>query len=173
MRGKFGRKVVFAFAAMGAAFFSSAGSAQETLTPEMLASGDDAKGKRVFLRCRSCHTLEEGGRSLTGPNLWGVFGRQAGTFEGYRFSNALAEADFVWTPDKLNEWLLKPKDFLPGNKMNFVGLPKQQDRIDLIRYLQVETGAAASNAETAPDAADVPATEAPAADAPQESAPTP
>ncbi len=149
---------ILSLSALFCVLFGSMAAAQETITPEMLAAADETKGKRVFLRCRSCHTLEEGGRNLTGPNLWGVFGRKVGGLEGYRYSNAVLAADFIWTPDKLNEWLLKPKDFLPGNKMSFVGLPKEQDRVNLIYYLQVQTGAVVE----APAAAE-PAVQEPAA----------
>jgi len=81
-----------------------------------------------------------------------------GTREEFNYSQALQDADFIWTPDKLNEWLTKPKDFLPDNKMAFVGLNREQDRINLIAYLIQETQAAEStegdDGDTSEDASD-------------------
>lgn len=98
-------------------------------------------GQRIFRRCAACHTLEEGARHLVGPNLHGVFGREAGTAQGFRYSDALQNADFVWTPPRLDEWLANPREFLPGNRMAFPGLREEQDRTDVIAYIAVETHA--------------------------------
>lgn len=102
--------------------------------------GDPENGRRVFARCRSCHTLPEGGPNLTGPNLWAVFGREAGSLEGYNYSPALREADFTWTAERLDDWLTNPRTFLPGNKMAFAGVRDETDRRDLIAWLKLETG---------------------------------
>jgi len=101
---------------------------------------DLENGRRVFARCRSCHTITPNGPNMTGPNLHGVFGSEVGTKAKYRYSNALKDADFVWDAEKLDHWLLRPRDFLPGNKMSFVGIAGEQDRRDVIAYLKVETG---------------------------------
>lgn len=103
------------------------------------SAGDAVKGKRLFNRCKACHNLTATGRSRMGPNLDGLFGRQAGTYEDYKYSKALAEADFVWTEEKLDAWLVAPRSFLPGNKMAFAGLRKDQDRKDLMAYLRTAT----------------------------------
>lgn len=98
-------------------------------------------GKRVFLMCRSCHGTEDDGRHKVGPNLHGVFGRKAGSVEGFKFSDAVKNSGIVWTEETINEWLVKPKDFLPGNKMAFAGVPKENERKAVIAYLKSETGA--------------------------------
>lgn len=98
-------------------------------------------GQRIFRRCATCHTLNEGGRNLVGPNLYGVFGRKVGSVEGFRYSDALQEADFRWTPQRLDEWLANPREFLPGNRMAFPGLREAEDRTDVIAYVAVETHA--------------------------------
>lgn len=97
-------------------------------------------GRRVFARCRSCHTITEGGPNMTGPNLFGVFGRQAGGQPGYNYSTAVKEAGFVWDGEHLDHWLENPRTFLRGTKMTFAGIPDAEDRRDVIAFLKVETG---------------------------------
>ena len=103
-------------------------------------------GRRVFARCRSCHTITEGGPNMTGPNLYGVFGREAGGLEGYNYSTALQQADFLWDGEHLDHWLENPRTFLKGTKMSFAGIPDPTDRRDVIAFLKVETGYAAPTA---------------------------
>lgn len=103
---------------------------------DLSAAGDAVKGKRVYMRCQACHTLTAGQHRL-GPSLANLFGQKAGSIAGFtRYSNALKEADFVWTEAALDEWLASPKAFLPGNKMPFAGLSNAQDRKDLLAYLR-------------------------------------
>ncbi len=109
--------------------------------PAPYNEADLENGRRVFARCRSCHTLPEGGANMTGPNLWGVFGREAGSREGFRYSEALQAADFQWDGEHLDGWLAQPREYLPGNRMAFAGLPDETDRRDVIAFLQVETQA--------------------------------
>ena len=101
-------------------------------TPEEL-------GKKVYARCRTCHTLEQGGRHRVGPNLWGIFGKTSGTTEGFAFSKAMKEAAIVWDEQSISDYVESPKTFMPGNKMVFVGLKKQVDRDNLIAYMKAET----------------------------------
>lgn len=108
--------------------------------PAPYAEGDLENGRRVFARCRSCHTLAEGAPNMTGPNLWGVFGRAAASHRGYTYSNALKESGIVWDAAQLDTWLANPRTFLPGNKMSFAGIPDATDRRDVIAWLKVETG---------------------------------
>jgi len=108
------------------------------------AAGEDAVmklGARVFLMCRSCHSTEKDGRHKVGPNLWAIFGSKAGSKEGYNYSEALKGAGFTWDAEKLNEWLAKPREFLPGNKMAFAGVRKEEERDAVIAFLKKETGA--------------------------------
>lgn len=97
-------------------------------------------GRRVFARCRSCHTITEGGPNMTGPNLHGVFGRQAGAVAGFNYSAAVTEAGFAWDGERLDHWLENPRTFLKGTKMSFAGIPDPTDRRDVIAFLKVETG---------------------------------
>ncbi|HRJ63389.1 c-type cytochrome [Brevundimonas sp. UBA2416] len=108
--------------------------------PAPYNAADLDNGRRAFARCRSCHTITEGGSNMTGPNLYGVFGRQAGAHPGFNYSAALKEADFIWDGDRLNDWLESPRTFFKGNKMSFAGIPDPADRRDVIAFLKVETG---------------------------------
>lgn len=111
--------------------------------PAPYNAADLDNGRRAFARCRSCHTINEGGSNMTGPNLYGVFGRTAGTQPKYNYSAPVKAAGFVWDAERLDQWLQNPRTFLPGNKMTFPGLPDAADRRDVIAYLKVETGYAA------------------------------
>ncbi len=100
---------------------------------------DQDHGRQLAFTCRACHTLEPGGAHMIGPNLHGMFGEKAGTREGFDYSEALRESDFVWTPRALDAWLREPGAFLPGNRMSFIGVSSEGDRRDLMAYLLVAT----------------------------------
>jgi len=102
---------------------------------------DLKRGKTLFLQCRACHSLEEGGAHKVGPNLHGVFGRAAGQAEGFAYSDVLKDSGVVWTDDTMDQWIERPADFLPGNRMVFIGIRKPEDRASLIAYMKQETGA--------------------------------
>lgn len=108
--------------------------------PAPYNTGDLANGQSKFALCRSCHTITEGGPDMTGPNLYGVFGRKAGSKPGYAYSDVVKAAGFTWDAEHLDKWLADPRGFMPGTKMTFAGLKDPKDRIDLIAYLKVETG---------------------------------
>ena len=108
--------------------------------PAPYNTGDLMNGQSKFALCRSCHTITQGGPNLVGPNLYGVFGRKAGSLPGYTYSPAVSAAGFDWDAEHLDKWLDNPRGFMPGTKMTFAGLHDPKDRIDLIAYLKVETG---------------------------------
>lgn len=101
------------------------------------ADGDPAAGKKVFNKCRACHTLEEG-QNRVGPSLHGIIGRPAGSVEGFKYSDALKTSGVTWTEDNLEEYLADPRGFIPGNRMIFVGLKDEEDIENLIAYLEAE-----------------------------------
>ena len=101
---------------------------------EVFASADAAAGEKVFRKCASCHKLEEGVNG-TGPSLYGVVGRPVDSIAGFAYSGALEEVVDVWTPENLSHFIENPRGFAPGTAMGFAGLPKIQDRADLIAYL--------------------------------------
>ena len=108
--------------------------------PAPYNAADLDNGRRVFARCRSCHTLTEGGPNMTGPNLYGVFGREAGGHPDYNYSAVVKAADFTWNAERLDHWLENPRTYLKGTKMSFAGIPDATDRRDVIAFLKVETG---------------------------------
>ncbi len=105
---------------------------------QALAEADLAKGEKIFKKCKTCHSLEEG-KKKQGPHLAGLFGRTAGSVEGYKYSKAMKESGIVWDEETLDAYLTKPKDLVPKTKMAFPGLKKEQDRIDIIAYLKEAT----------------------------------
>jgi cytochrome c len=118
-----------------------------------MAAGDADAGKKVFKKCKACHTLKEGGKNRVGPNLWGILGRQAGTKEGFKFSKdmvAAGEAGLVWSEETLAAYLTKKdgtKVFVGSfigkkkarTKMAFPGLKKEGQVADVVAYIGANT----------------------------------
>lgn len=100
--------------------------------------GDPERGATLFRHCNSCHVAAPDGPARTGPNLYGVMGRSAGSLEGVRYSPALraaGEDGLIWTAETLDGFLQDPRGYIPGSRMSFRGLPDLQDRMDVIAYL--------------------------------------
>jgi cytochrome c len=102
-------------------------------------AGDAAKGKKVFAKCKACHTVDKGGKNKVGPNLHGVVGKKAAMVEGFKYSKAMQESGLTWDEATLDKYLTKPKDVVPKTKMAFAGLKKQSQRDDVIAYLKEES----------------------------------
>lgn len=102
-------------------------------------TGDATKGELVFGQCQTCHSLEEGATGI-GPSLHGLFGREAGSVEGYNYSAANADANFTWSGEVMFNYIESPREYLPGTRMAFPGLRDAQDRADLIAFLEANAG---------------------------------
>lgn len=105
------------------------------------ADGDPEKGKHIFVKCQVCHSIDAGVNKL-GPSLHGVVGRKAGSLPGYDYTDAMKNSGFTWDEATLNKYLTNPRKMVPGTRMVFVGLPKEQDRLDVIAYLKQAGGTA-------------------------------
>ncbi|NWG45530.1 MAG: c-type cytochrome [Alphaproteobacteria bacterium] len=124
----------------------------------MLAGADPARGERVAAQCISCHSFEKGGPDKQGPHLWGVVGRAVGGVEGFTYSAALKNHGGTWTLELLSEYLKDPRGSIPGNNMAFGGLKRDNQRADVLAYLNslsdspapLPAPAASDPAETVP-----------------------
>ncbi len=111
---------------------------QAVVAPAPVAvTGDVKAGKKVFRKCSACHKLDEDHHSV-GPSLHGIIGATAGQADGFRYSAPLKESGIVWTTETLTTFLTDPRGTIPGNKMQFPGLKKDEDITNLISYLQAE-----------------------------------
>ncbi len=122
-------------AASPAAETPAAAAAPESIAP-LLASASAEKGKKLARKCSACHSFDKGGPNKVGPNLWDVVGRDMAGVAGFGYSGALKEKGGTWDYEALNEFLRKPKAFVPGTRMAFAGLKNAKDRADLIVYLR-------------------------------------
>ena len=123
----------------GAAAATAGGASQAAAGPEPIdmAKADPAKGQQVAKVCLQCHTFDKGGANKIGPNLFGIMTENIASVAGYQFSSVLAaHKGDKWDPEKLNVWLYKPQQFAKGTKMTFAGLPKAEDRANVVAYLQ-------------------------------------
>lgn len=124
---------------MNRAVILSAIAMSTLLCAGAVSAQDVENGAEIFKRCRACHDVGEKAKNKVGPILNGIVGRHAGTIEGFNYSNANKKAGaegWVWTEEKMMEYLLNPRAAMPGNKMAFAGLRDEQDRKDLIAYLK-------------------------------------
>lgn len=110
------------------------------ITP-LLVNANIENGEKLFKKCMQCHTPNKGGMHKVGPNLWNIVMRDYATQEGFSYSSALTtlKGQEKWTTDNLNKFLHKPTQFIKGTKMFFVGLKKDQDRADIIAYLNQQS----------------------------------
>ena len=102
----------------------------------LLLMGDPVKGKKIAKKCVSCHSFKKAGKNKIGPALYGIMGRERGTTVGYNYSKALKKIGGKWGYADMNNFLLKPKKFLPGTKMSFNGIKSAADRAAIIMYLR-------------------------------------
>ncbi len=103
-----------------------------------LAEGDAKKGKKVFNKCKACHVVDKE-KNRVGPHLVGLFGRKAGTLDGYKYSKAMVEYGVEWDEETLAEYLAAPKKVVKGTKMAFAGLKKEKDIDNIVAYLKEAT----------------------------------
>ena len=105
--------------------------------PSNLASN----GQKQFARkCSVCHTLEQDGKRRAGPTLHKLFGRIAGSLEGYKYSDALINSKIVWNEKTIHQLFTEGPDVvLPGTKMPIQRMKSSADRVDLVNFLKEAT----------------------------------
>ena len=123
---------------------SSNASSEETVDPfeslpeiiPMLAMASLENGEKLSKKCATCHSFDKGGANKVGPNMWNLINRTKGSVDGFAYSAALVEFGGEWSYSELNKFLLKPKKYIKGTKMNYNGLKKDSDRADIVLWLR-------------------------------------
>jgi cytochrome c len=106
------------------------------LSPTIALAQDAANGEKVFAQCRACHQVGPTAKNAVGPLLNGLFGRKAGTVEGYNYSPANKNSGLTWDEATFTDYIKDPKAKVPGTKMVYAGLKDEQRIKDLIAYLK-------------------------------------
>ena len=122
---------------------ASEGSVEEAALVDAAAAAPDpellAQGERAFRQCQTCHDVGDGARNKTGPHLNDLFGRKAGSIDGFRYSRqfvAAGDEGLVWTPETLHDFLMKPRDYIRGTRMAFAGYRDDGDIAAVTTYLK-------------------------------------
>lgn len=141
---------------------------------QLLAKANAEAGAAVFKKCTACHSIEKGGPNKVGPDLWGVVNRPIASHEGFAYSGGMKEfsqgSKLVWDFEHLNHFLTSPKGYVKGTAMGFAGIKKDDERANLIAYLNSQSDSPAplpaADAAPAAEPAAAPAGAAPAGAAP-------
>jgi cytochrome c len=132
----------------------------------VLPKADVAAGKATSAKCEACHDTSSAKTIKIGPPLYGVVERPRASIAAFDYSGAMKAKGGTWTYDELFKFLKSPQAYIPGTKMSFGGLPRAEDRINLIAFLRTNTDAPAAIPAPKPAAAAAPASPTPAASAP-------
>ncbi|MEZ5689978.1 MAG: c-type cytochrome [Caenibius sp.] len=103
--------------------------------PTASAAPKVAAAPAAFTQCKVCHSTEPG-KNLIGPSLAGIFGTKAGDVAGFNFSTAMKESGLTWNEKTLDSFLKSPREVIPGTRMTFAGLKKDEDRAAIIAYIK-------------------------------------
>ncbi len=117
--------------------------------PSLAQAQDAANGEKVFAQCRACHQVGPTAKNAVGPHLNGLFGRTAGTVEGYNYSPANKGSGITWDEAVFKEYIKDPKAKVPGTKMVYAGLKDEKRIDDLIAYLKQFDASGQKSAEAA------------------------
>ncbi|MEO0543870.1 MAG: c-type cytochrome [Pseudomonadota bacterium] len=116
---------------------------------------DPAAGKTVYKKCAACHAVGDGAANKVGPQLNDIFGRAAGSVDGFKYSKAMMNSGIVWEEENLAEYLAAPRKFLKGTRMAFAGLKKEEDIANVLAYLKTfDPDVADESALTTPEVDD-------------------
>jgi cytochrome c len=109
--------------------------------PAEYQAADLANGEAKFAICKTCHTTAQGAGDMVGPNLWGIFGRKAGSETGFSYSDGMKALGITWDPQAMDKWISGPNKMIPQTKMTYIGMENPKDRVDVIAYLKTATSA--------------------------------
>lgn len=119
---------------------AASGGIKQPQLPEpvlhMIADADLAAGQKLSRACAACHSFEKGGANGVGPNLWNVVMQDKGARSDFSYSDAMKEKGGKWDYLALNKFLWKPKKYIEGTKMNYIGLRDPEDRAAMIAWLR-------------------------------------
>lgn len=135
-------------------FLTSAATILVLATPAFADAGDPAVGESEFKKCKACHSIAsadevivKGGK--TGPNLYGVIGRTAGTSDGFRYGDSIVaagEAGLVWDVDNIQTYMTDPnaflKDTLDSSAKSKMTFKMKSNQADVAAYLATFSAAA-------------------------------
>ncbi len=116
--------------------FQYAASIMLMMTSVAIAAGDAINGEKLAKKCKTCHTLEEGGKNRLGPNLFDILDKPAGKVEGYKYSDAMLASGITWDIATFTDFITKPKKVVNGTKMSFGGIKNAAKRADLLAYFE-------------------------------------
>ena len=102
----------------------------------LIAMADVARGEKLSKACAACHSFDKGGPNRVGPNLWNTMGASKAHIPSFAYSDAMANFPGEWGYAEMNKFMYKPKDYIPGTKMNYIGLKKPEDRAAMIAWLR-------------------------------------
>ena len=114
---------------------SETGAVESVDIASLLSQGNVTHGEKVFKKCAACHSISKGGGNKIGPALWNVLGRQTGSLPDYKYSKAMAAHGKPWSFEEMNGFLTKPKNWIKGTKMSFIGLKSGKERAAVILYM--------------------------------------
>ena len=102
----------------------------------LLASANVAAGEKSARKCVACHSFDESGANKVGPNLWNIVAQPIAAKDGFSYSSAMAALGGNWDYERLDDFLQAPRKYVPGTKMSFAGVRKEQERADIIAYMR-------------------------------------
>lgn len=105
----------------------------------LMVDANAVAGERSFRKCQACHTANDGGADKIGPNLYNIVGQAVASGEGFAYSGALTEKGGAWSYEDLDAFLAKPAKAVPGTKMGFPGIKKEDERANVIAYLRLQS----------------------------------
>jgi cytochrome c len=143
------RAVWLAAAVLAAAVFIPVSPALSASDPEI------ERGRKVFLKCQACHQVGPKARHRVGPYLNNIFGRRAGTLDGFDYSKGMRDAGqngLVWNETELSNFIEAPRRHVAGTTMMYRGLPDEADRKALVAFIRQYSPGPANIPETPPTA---------------------